>query len=134
MKTPEAVLHDKQGTSERGLGQFVAARDAIYKIRGIDEVSLVARLDAHLTGIQEVKGSMLQSRNILLRRFVMNHSLPTADSSRAVISFWRKDVHLVLVNRLCFSLPRKSMVWLTDYLNMTIVVDWDVKQQNRQMR
>ena len=52
------------------------------------------------------------------------HSLPTADSSRAVASYWRKDVHLVLVNRLG-SLSRNSVVRLTDRLYMTIVVDWD---------
>ena len=45
-----------------------------------------------------------------------------ADSSRAVVSIWRKDVHSVLVNHLG-SLPRKSVVRLTDCLNMTIVVD-----------
>ena len=37
----------------------------------------------------------------------------------------------VQVNRLCLSLPRKSVVRLTDHLNMTIVVDWDVKPQNK---
>ena len=58
-----------------------------------------------------------------------SHSLPTADSSRAV-SYWRKDVHLVLVN-LLGSLPRNSVVKLTDRLDMTIVVDWDVKPQNQ---
>ena len=41
------------------------------------------------------------------------HSLPTADSSRAVVSYWQKDVHLVLVNCLG-SLPRNSVVRLTD--------------------
>ena len=31
----------------------------------------------------------------------------------------------------CLSLPRKSMVTLTDRLDMTIVaVDWDIKRQN----
>ena len=54
------------------------------------------------------------------------HSLPTADPSRAVGSYWQKDVHLVLVNRLG-SLPRNSVVRLTDRLDMTVVVDWDVK-------
>ena len=56
------------------------------------------------------------------------HSLPTADSSRAVVSYWRKDVHLVLVNRLG-SPSRNSVVGLNDYLDMTVVVDWDVKPQ-----
>lgn len=30
VKTDEAVDHDKQGTSTRGLGQFDAASEAIY--------------------------------------------------------------------------------------------------------
>ena len=51
------------------------------------------------------------------------------DSSRAVVSYWWKDVHYVLVNRLDLSLSRKSVVRLTDHLDMTIFVDWDVKPQ-----
>ena len=43
-------------------------------------------------------------------------------SSRAVVSYWRKDVHLVLVNRLG-SLPKNNVVRLADRLDMTIVVD-----------
>ena len=35
-----------------------------------------------------------------------------------------------MVNRLGLSLPRKSVVRLTDSLNMSIAVDWDVKPQN----
>ena len=47
----------------------------------------------------------------------------SADSSRAVISFWRKYVHKVLVNRLGgLSLPRKSVGKLTDRPDMTIDV------------
>ena len=37
----------------------------------------------------------------------------------------------LLVSRLGLSLPWKSVVRLTDHLNMTIVVDWDVKPQNK---
>ena len=59
------------------------------------------------------------------------HSLPIADSSKAVVSYWQKDVHQVLVNCLGLSLPRKSVVRLTDHLVMTIVVDWDVKPLNK---
>ena len=40
----------------------------------------------------------------------------------------RIHVHLVLVNCLG-SLPRNSVVSLTDRLDMTVVVDWDVKPQ-----
>ena len=46
-----------------------------------------------------------------------------AFSRRAVVSYWRKYVHEVLVNRLeGLSLPRKSMVRLTDRPDMTLDV------------
>ena len=52
------------------------------------------------------------------------HSLPSADSRREVVSYLRKNVHWVLVNRLIgLSLPRKSVVRLTDCPNMTLAVD-----------
>ena len=42
---------------------------------------------------------------------------------RAVVSYWRKYVHEVLVNRLGrLSLPRKSVVRLTDCPDMTLDV------------
>ena len=44
-------------------------------------------------------------------------------SRRAVVSYWRKYVHEVLVNRLGgLSLPRKSVVSLTDRPDMTLDV------------
>ena len=61
------------------------------------------------------------------------HSRPTADSSRTVVSYWQKNVHLALVIRLG-SLPRNSVVRLTDRLNMTIVFDWDIKPQIKQTK
>ena len=46
-----------------------------------------------------------------------------ADSRGAVVSYWRKYVHEVLVNRLGgLSLPRKSVVRLTDRPDMTLDV------------
>ena len=39
---------------------------------------------------------------------------PSADSRRTVVSYWRKYVHEVLVNRSGLSQPRKSVVRLTD--------------------
>ena len=46
-----------------------------------------------------------------------------AFSRRAVVSYWRKYVHEVLVNRLGgLSLPRKSVVRLTDRPDMTFDV------------
>ena len=48
---------------------------------------------------------------------------PSAFSRRAVVSYWRKYVHEVLVNRLGgLSLPRKGVVRLTDRPNMTLDV------------
>ena len=50
-------------------------------------------------------------------------SSPSADSRGAVVSYWRKYVHEVLVNRLGgLSLPRKSVVRLTDHPDMTLDV------------
>ena len=59
------------------------------------------------------------------------HSFPSTISSSAVVNYWRNDVHLVLVSRL-ERLPRNSVVSLTDSLDMSIVVDWDVKPQIKQ--
>ena len=48
---------------------------------------------------------------------------PSAFSRRAVVSYWRKYVHEVLVNCLGgLSLPRKRVVRLTDRPNMTLDV------------
>ena len=48
---------------------------------------------------------------------------PSAFSRRAVVSYWRKYGHEVLVNRLGgLSLPRKSVVRLTDRPDMTLDV------------
>ena len=47
----------------------------------------------------------------------------SAASRRAVVSYWQKYVHKVLVNRLGgLSLPRKSVVRLTDRPDMTLDV------------
>ena len=48
---------------------------------------------------------------------------PSAFSRRAVVSYWRKYVHKVLVNRVGgLNLPRKSVVRLTDRPIMTLDV------------
>ena len=48
---------------------------------------------------------------------------PSADSRGTVVSYWRKYVHEVLVNCLGgLSLPRKSVVRLTDRPDMTLDV------------
>ena len=60
----------------------------------------------------------------LLRTSLLSSFLdPSAFLRRAVVSYWRKYVHKVLVNRLGgLSLPRKSVVRLTDRPDMTLDV------------
>ena len=56
---------------------------------------------------------------------------PAAFSRRAVVSYWRKYVHEVLVNRLGgLSLSRKSVVRLTDRPDMTLDVYRGHKNNN----
>ena len=82
--------------------------------------------------MRTVAGSIPMYGNILSWRLVMKSflrpSLLTVDSSRAVFSYRRKSVHLVLVNH-SGSLPRNSVVRLTDCLDITAVADWDIKPQ-----
>ena len=62
---------------------------------------------------------------LLVRYPVGQHTFvsPSAFSRRAVVSYWRKYVHEVLVNGLGgLSLPRKSVVRLTDRPDMTLDV------------
>ena len=60
---------------------------------------------------------------------------PSAFSRRAVVSYWRKYVHEVLVNRLGgLSLPRKSVVRLTDRPDMTLDVYRGRKTTNQQQQ
>ena len=65
------------------------------------------RTAAHLTQEQEVPGSIPGP--------TLTFVSPSAGSRRAVVSYWRKYVHLVLVNHLgVLCLSRKSVVNLTD--------------------
>ena len=76
---------------------------------------LPAQLVGHLT---RKSGSCVQYP-------VWQHTFisPSAFSRRAVVSYWRKYVHEVLVTRLGgLSLPRKSVVMLTDHPAMTLDV------------
>ena len=78
----------------------------------------VAQSVGHLTRKSGVLGSIQYP--------VWQHTFvsPSAFSRRAVVSYWRKYVHKVLVNRLIggLSLPRKSVVRLTDRPDMTLDV------------
>ena len=75
----------------------------------------VAQSAGHLTR----KSGVLGSISDLAHTF----DFPSAFSRRAVVSYWRKYVPEVLVNRLeGLSLPRKSVVRLTDRPGMTLDV------------
>ena len=50
----------------------------------------MAQLDAYLTGDQEVAGSMPSMSTAFFSEIMISHSLPSADSRRAVVSFWQK--------------------------------------------
>ena len=77
----------------------------------------VSSLDSH--------GAMVDSPRLSGVYPVWQHTFvsPSAFSRRAVVSYWRMYVHEVLVNRLGgLSLPRKSVVRLTDRPDMTLDV------------
>ena len=74
---------------------------------------------------------------INLNHMIWPHTFvsPSAFSRRAVVSYWRKYVHEVLVNRLGgLSLPRKSVVRLTDRPDMTLDVYCGRKTTNQQQQ
>ena len=77
-------------------------------------------------------GHLTRKSGSWIRYPVWQHTFvsPSAFSRRAVVSYWRKYVYEGLVNRLGgLSLPRKSVVRLTDGPDMTLDVSVDVKQQ-----
>ena len=74
---------------------------------------------AHSVGHTTRKSWVLGSIPSLANTFVS----PSAFSRRAVVSYWQKYVHEILVNCLGgLSLPRKSVVRLTDRPDMTLDV------------
>ena len=91
----------------------------------INAVANVAQSVGHLTRKSGVLGSIPGLATFF--RFSFRFF------KKAVVSYWRKYVHEVLVNRLGgLSLPRKSVVRLTDCPDMTSDVylfTVDVKQQ-----
>ena len=75
--------------------------------------------------VAQLVGHLTRKSGVLVRYPVWQHTFvsPSAFSRRAVVSYWRKYVHEVLVNRLGgLSLPRKSVVSLTDRPDMTLDV------------
>ena len=109
---------------------FVCYSKSYLTYHSTDNAMPGSCLDVRQTGIQETVGLILQSSNILLWRLVVK-SLIWPFSPYPW--FKRKDLQWVIVNRLGLSLPWKTVVRLTDPLNMTTVVDCDVKQQNNQL-
>ena len=70
----------------------------VFCVEITSKPSSVAQLDARLTGDQEVAGSTPAGsatffRGDWIKEYFHGHSLPSADSRRAVVSFWRKNVH-----------------------------------------
>ena len=85
---------------------------------GIDYVVIGDRVAQSVGHLTRKSGSWV-------RYPVWQHTFisPSAFSRRAVVSYWQKYVHKVLVNRLGgLSLPRKSVVRLTDRPDMTLDV------------
>ena len=88
------------------LSPLLSERTITVRVQG-----RVVQLVGHLTHKSDVLGS------------IVGLVSPSADSRRAVVYNWRKYVHEVLVNRLGgLSLPRKSVVRLTDRPDMTLDV------------
>ena len=76
---------------------FLCLHQTIFCGLQTDLPASVAQLDARPTGNQEVAGSTpAEIGNILSWRLIMKyfygHSLPSADSRRAAVSFRRKNV------------------------------------------
>ena len=83
-----------------------------------------------------VESSIIRSGKTLFRgdwsgKSFYGHSPSTVYLYRTVVSNWLKELHLVVVKRLGLSLSRISVIRLTDLIGMTIVVERDVKQQNK---
>ena len=54
----------------------------------------MGQYDAHLTSDQEVAASILLGQATFFHEyFLLSFSLSSADSRRAVVSFWLKNVH-----------------------------------------
>ena len=80
-------------------------------------------------------GTRFISRGSWVQYPVWPHSFVSLSAflRRAVVSYWRKYVHEVLVNRLGgLSLPRKNVVRLTDRPDMTLDVYRGRKTTNQQ--
>ena len=86
---------------------------------------LIGSVDAHPTGDQQVAGSIPIGPETFFRgdrsgNICYSDSLPSADSRRAVVSFWQKNVHKYWLTRIK---PAQEKVWLGKLtgLDMTLM-------------
>ena len=87
---------------------------------------LVVQLIAHLTQEPEVPGGIPGSATFVP---------PSADSRRAVVSYWRKYVYKVLINSFVgINLPRNCVVRLTDHSTTTIPIYCGCKATKQQQQ
>ena len=99
-------------------------------ISGKDQAAELGAAHSRFTLITVNPGRIVQSAVRLIQEPEVPGSIPvrphtfvspSADSRGAVVSYWQKYVHEVLVNCLGgLSLTRKSVVRLTDHPDMTI--------------
>ena len=86
--------------------------------------------DMCLTADPRVASSIPGQSHTFVRidhKIISTAILPSTDSRRVVVSYKRKYVHKVLVNRLVKLAKEKE--WCPD---MTTAVDWDVKHQTKE--
>ena len=77
-----------------------------------------------------MKGCILSYQELRLSKGRYDETFAGEDG-RVVVSYKRKNVHKVLVNRLVKLAEEKSVARWTDRPDITIAVDWDVKQQTK---
>ena len=86
--------------------------------RFVSEPGAVARSEDCPLGMQAVPSSIPASDtffhgDLVMKKKFYGHSPSSADSRRAVVSYWQKNVHELLVNCLG-GLPRNSVARVTD--------------------
>ena len=100
----------------------------VFQLKGLPKGGLSRPADEVEAGpgrVAQSVGHLTRKSGVLGSIPVWQHTFvsPSAFSRRAVVSYWRKYVHEVLVNRLGgLSLPSKSVVRLTDRPDMTLDV------------
>ena len=105
-------VEDKETPLFHGVHPFLNCVGVFFRSPLAGPLSAIDRApDSSVRGLGSIPGLATYFRS------------PSAFSRRAVVSYWQKYVHEVLVNRLGgLSLPRKSVVRLTDRPDMTLDV------------